>query len=75
MTDNEERAKECGYRWRMRLDPRAPWGYVGPYYYDDDDKPVLSSQLTDGEKAAFAVGVSEAYAYMRAEGLIKEDDA
>lgn len=73
MTDNEERAKECGYRWRMRLDPRAPWGYVGPYYYGDDDKPVLSSQLTKGERAAFAMGVTEALQYMRAEGLETDD--
>ena len=74
MTENEERARRQGFSWRTRSDPRAPWGYVGPYYYNADGEPVLSPQLTDGEKAAFAVGVSEAYAYMRAEGLIKEDD-
>lgn len=74
MTDNEHRAKECGYRWRMRLDPRAPWGYVGPYYYDDDDKPVLSSQLTKGERAAFAMGVTQAVRILQDEGAIEPDD-
>lgn len=72
MTDNEERARRQGFRWRMRYDPRAPQGYVGPYYYDSDGVAVLSSKLTKGEKAAFALGIAQADQYRA--GTYKEDE-